>query len=76
MEKTQVRIVTTGSSSYRSLLAYAHAINLLVVSADLTNSVSRVGGDTVSESFSAITNGDDPLTVAIPCNIVDTPSND
>ena len=76
MEKAQSCIVTTGSSSHRSLLAYAYAVDLLVVAADFAHGVSRVGCDAVSESLSAITDGDDPLTIAIPCYVIDASSND
>jgi hypothetical protein len=76
MEKAQVCVITTSGSSYRPLLANAHANDLLVVSADLAHRVSRVGCDAVTKPLPAIADGDDPLAIAIPSNVVDATSND
>ena len=37
----------------------------------LSNAIARVCGDAVAESLLSVANGYDPLTVTIPCNIID-----
>jgi hypothetical protein len=57
-------------------LTYAHTIDLFVVSTDFAHAVSRVGSDAVPEALFAIADRNDPLTIPIPCNIIDAPGDD
>ena len=46
------------------------------MSADLSHRVARVGRDAVSEALFTVADSDDPLAVSIPCDVVDTSSDD
>lgn len=76
MVEDQARIVRSGSCAKRALLPDCDAVDLRAVTRDLTNTVTAVCSDTMSETFFAITNSNYALRVAVPSNVIDTASND
>ena len=59
-------IVPRGGRPQRSLLAYAHAIDLRSVAAYCPDAVARIGGYAMAEFLLAVAHGDDALAVAVP----------
>ena len=76
MVEDETAVVRSGHSSQRSLLTDRNAVDLLRVSGDLAYAVTAVCRDAVSESLLAVTDRNDSLRVAIPCNVVDSPGDD
>lgn len=69
-------IIRSGGCSKRTLLPNGHAIDLGAVTRNLSYAVATIGCDAVSEALLAITDCNDTLGVAIPCNIVNAASDD
>ena len=76
MKKGQTRIITSSSRSKRSLLPYANAIDLRAVSANFSNRIPTVGGNTMSELLLTVSDSYNTLAVSIPGKIVDTATYD
>ena len=72
----QTRVVGSSSCSKRPLLPDRNTVDLCTLAGDLTDTISTICSDTVSEALLAVSYSDDSLTVSIPCDIIDSSSDD
>lgn len=70
MVEDKAAVVAASCRPQRSLLPYAHAIDLACVPADLAHCVATVCCDAVTEFLLAVTDCDNTLAVSIPSEIV------
>ena len=71
MEKDNAGIITAGSGSVGSLLAYRDRVNLGAMARDLTNRVAAVCCYAMTKTFFSVADSNNTLRISVPRYVVD-----